>query len=349
MIDDYFKVSKNLKKKTYNIDNFTFNIYSSMDNFDVYINDLEKNTNITNDIELNIYVEKNSNIIKRFEEIYEQNKKFYPDELKCFYEIINEKFIYKHNIENHPNKYIKIKNNIYCYFKYIDDNFYLKYSYDDNNIYLCGNNENLNRILLDFISISQEVLPFHGSGITYKKQAYGLISDSKCGKTSILIKLLGNKCDFLTDDSLFIKNKKAYRVLNELSFRKEYPNNKFLEEFSKNIDNEKISINMQKYHNNIGCNLAKHKKIDNLFMLQKDIDKTKSILDIRQPFPVISKHSFLFLHYITNNFENYINNILENTEKEAERLKDNLTYIKINFYDIEKMTQEILSQIRGSR
>lgn len=345
MIDNYFKDGKNLNKRVYKIANFTFNIYSSMDNIDVYINDSEKNNSITNDIELNIYVEKNNTIIKRFEEIYKHNTIFYPNELKCFYEIINDEFIYKHNIEKHPNKYIKIKNNIYCYFNYIDDKFYLKYSYNDNNIYLCGNNENLNRILLDFISISQEVLPFHGSGVTYKKQAFGLITDSKCGKTSILIKLLENKCDFLTDDSIFIKEKKAYRVLNELSFRKEYPNNKFLEEYSKKIDTEKININMQKYHKKIGCNLSENTKIGNIFMLQKDIDKTKSILDIKQPFPAISKHSFLFLHYVTDNFESYINNILQNTVKEAEGLKNSLIYIKINFDNIDKMVQEIFNYI----
>ena len=131
-----------------------------------------------------------------------------------FYDSLN-KYLDKHyDLKSHINKYYRRGNKVFAIFPYDNDNFYLHYSYDNNNIYLIGNEDNLNRIILDFLTSSSEILPLHSSAIGINKTALCILSDSGCGKTSLMLKLLEKHFSFITDDSLFSINNKVYRVSN---------------------------------------------------------------------------------------------------------------------------------------
>lgn len=76
-----------------------------------------------------------------------------------------------------------------------------------------------------------------------------------------MLKLLEKHFQFITDDSLFSINNKVYRVSNIINVRKNFAENKIIDDYikkkiSKNTYQEKFSINLSYFKNNIGFELG---------------------------------------------------------------------------------------------
>lgn len=340
-IEYEFKKISNKKIYKYKIGNFQFNIYTSL-KIKLFFNEINPNIDLKEKIIINIYLENNLKLMKNFLKYCDENKdkEFVPIELEYFYKKINEKLTYKHNIANHINKYYKIGNDILAIFPYVSDNFLLKYNELNNDIYIIGNNENLNRIILDFLSVSRTMLPLHASSVARNDTAIVLISDSCGGKTSILVKLLEIGYDFLSDDSMFFEKSGVYRVSNSLYFRRKFPNNYKFSEIAKKNEKEKIHVDMEKASTEFGFGLAEKASKLKVYVLKKDKTVCR-IENMKQPFPCIDKQSFWCIKYIEKNYEKYITDIIDKSIAEGNKLLERGKEIIINFDELDKVIENI--------
>ena len=346
-IEKDFEIIQNKKLYSRNLGNFVFNIYSSLPNIEISFNEIPPNENLKQNIIINIFIENDEQLRKKYLELFKNNHNnyFYPEELVYFYQTLNNKLVYQREITKHDNKYYKINDDIFAYFPYISDNFLFKYSRINNDLYIIGNNNNLNRIIEDFLSISRKILPLHASCVEKNNNAIGLISDSNGGKTSILIKLLEKGYNFVGDDSLFFEDYKAYRVNNTLCFRKRYPNNTVLEEISRNSKEEKIHVDVNKVSNKIGFGLSINKNPIQLINLG---NTCKTLEEMRQPFPVIANHSFWCTQYITNNYSEYIDKLLAYSLLEGNVLLKKAKNIAIDFNNIDKTITKVINNLESN-
>ena len=328
----YGKIYKTIEK----IGNFIFNIYSYFPYRNLSFNKFPQNQKYDN-IEINIHVIRLDSKVRKFINYCENEYiQFNPINLQVFYDSLN-KYLDKHyDLKSHINKYYRRGNKVFAIFPYDNDNFYLHYSYDNNNIYLIGNEDNLNRIILDFLTSSSEILPLHSSAIGINKTALCILSDSGCGKTSLMLKLLEKHFSFITDDSLFSINNKVYRVSNIINVRKNFAENKIIDKYIKkkinqNAFQEKVPINLNYFKNIIGFELGnsynnkKYLYISKDYYDSKEKENTNIIKIMKEPFPSISHQSYWCFHYITDNYLIKIQDIIKNSinywEKELKDIK----------------------------
>lgn len=339
---------KNIYKTTEKIGNFIFNIYSYFPYENISFNKIPENQKY-GDIEINIHVIRLDYKAKRFIN-YCKNEyiQFNPIDLQMFYDNLN-KYLDKHyDLKSHINKYYRRGKKVFAIFPYTNDNFYLHYSYDNNIIYLIGNEDNLNRIILDFLTSISEILPLHSSAIGINKIALCILSDSCCGKTSLMLKFLEKHFSFITDDSLFSINNKVYRVSNVINVRKNFAENKIIDEYIKkkviqNTYQEKITINLNYFKNIIGFDLGnsysnkKYLYIAKHYYNLKEKEDKDIIKIMKEPFPSIAHQSYWCFHYIENNYLIKIQNII----------KDSINYWKKELKDIKYLSSNDLWKNRG--
>lgn len=347
---------RNIYKTTEKIGNFIFNIYSYFPYENLSFNKIPENQKYGN-IEINIHVIKLDNKAKRFIK-YCKDKyiQFNPIDLQMFYDSLNKYLNKGYDLKKHINKYYRRGNKVFSIFPYTNDNFYLYYSYGNNNIYLIGNEDNLNRIILDFLTSISEILPLHSSAIGIKKTALCILSDSGCGKTSLMLKLLEKHFSFITDDSLFTINNKVYRVNNIINVRKNFAENKIIDEYIKkkviqNTYQEKVPINLNYFKNIIGFELGNsysNKKY--LYIAKEDCnlkEKEYNIIKImKEPFPSIAHQSYWCFHYITNNYLIRIQDIVKNSINYWEKELKDIKYLSSN--DLWKNRGDITEKIISS-
>ncbi len=338
---------KEIYKTTEKIGNFIFNIYSYFPYKNVSFNKIPKNQKYDN-IEINIHVIRLDNKAKRFIK-YCKNEymQFDSMSLQVFYDSLNKYLDKCYDLKSHINKYYRRGKKVFAIFPYTNDNFYIHYSYDNNNIYLIGNEDNLDRIILDFLTSSSEILPLHSSAIGINETALCILSDSGCGKTSLMLKLLEKHFQFITDDSLFSINNKVYRVSNIINVRKNFAENKIIDDYikkkiSKNTYQEKFSINLSYFKNNIGFELGNSYSNKKYLYIKKEHCNLKEeehnvIKIMKEPFPSISHQSYWCFHYITNNYLKKIPNIV----------KDSINYWEKELKDIKYLSSNDLWKNRG--
>lgn len=327
-------------KTTEKIGNFIFNIYSYFPYENLSFNKISENQKY-GDIAINIHVIRLDNKAKRFIKYCENEYiQFNPMNLRVFYDSLNKYLNKCYDLKSHINKYYRRGKKVFAIFPYTNDRFYLHYSYDNNNIYLIGNEDNLNRIILDFLTSSSEILPLHSSAIGVNETALCILSDSGCGKTSLMLKLLEKHFPFITDDSLFSVNNKVYRVSNIINVRKNFAENKIIDDYIKkkvikNTCQEKISINLNYLKNIIGFELGNSYSNKKYLYLEKKHcnfkEKDSNVIKImKEPFPSISHQSYWCFHYITNNYLIKIPNILKNSINYWEKELKDIKYLSSN-------------------
>lgn len=290
-IGDYFITIHTTNSK---LKNPFYNIYSKG-------NSITKNINsLTNTIPIELWLEKN---VTKKDEILSFCKKsaihFIPKELECFYESLNYELGKSYCFSEHVNRYYKFNNYIFAHFPYPSDNFILQYSYDNNKIILYGNENNLYRILLDFLTISQDYLPLHASAIKKGDKAICLVSDSGCGKTSLLIQLLKRGYSFIADDSVFANDKEIFRISNLLTVRRDFPNHPKIMKIVKKHKEEKIVINIEQIAK-IETSSTSFEKVS-FFLLDNKNNLWNGLEKMTEPFPCISHHSFWCMFYLVKN------------------------------------------------
>lgn len=343
-------------KTTEKIGNFIFNIYSYFPYRNLSFSKFSKNQKY-GDIEINIHVIRLEAKVRSFIN-YCKNEymQFNPINLQVFYGNLN-KYLDKHyDLKSHINKYYRRGKRVFAIFPYDNDNFYLHYSYDNNNIYLIGNEDNLNRIILDFLTSFSEILPLHSSAVGINKTALCILSDSCCGKTSLMLKLLEKHFSFITDDSLFSINNNIYRVSNIINVRKNFAENKIIDKYIKrkvnqNTSQEKVPINLNYFKNIIGFELGNSYNDKKYLYIAKDYYNSKEKEDnniikiMKEPFPSIAHQSYWCFHYITDNYLIRIQDIVKNSINYWEKELKDIKYLSSN--DLWENRRDITEKIIG--
>lgn len=251
-------------------------------------------------VPISIYLEENETLKEQVIHFCkERGKRFFPIELINFYDVLNKILGKRYSLKEHINKYYIYGNKVFAIFPYPTDNFVLQYSYQSNEILLWGSGNSLYRIILDLLTVSQKYMPLHASSIQKKQHCACLVSDSGCGKTSLLIQLLKRGYSFMSDDSVFANDTGIFPVSKILTVRKDYPNHPKIEKITKRHKEEKIAINIEQIAKSF---LAKEQiswHNTNFFYLQKEKNSWKGLNQMIEPFPCIAHHSFWCMFYWT--------------------------------------------------
>lgn len=268
-----------------------------------------------------------------------------PKEIQYFYKSINNNLKNKIDYSNHINKYYQKDNEIIAYFPYPSDNFLLHYSYSNNIVKLYGNEMNLYRVLIDFLTINNKYLPLHASCVKNENEAICLLGDSGCGKTSFTIKLLEKGLKFLSDDSLFATDKEILQINKIIGICKKFPNNDLIEKLLENYNEDKVYLDVSK----IGkiSEFSGYRFSSNpLFIFLEKNNSWKGIKSMKEPFPSISHHSFWCLHYfVRENQEKWIENRVEESfEFWNDKLKT-IETISIDFSNFNDYTENFIKKI----
>lgn len=270
-------------------------------------------------------------------------KRSIPEDIAIFYQTYNQVLQKNEMVSKHINQYYQKGKETFAYFPYSTDQFFLHYSQDTSIVHLYGKEESVYRIIFDFLTIKAPLLPLHASGVGVGEKAGILVSESGCGKTSILIKLLQNKACFLADDSVFTNEKKVFRVSDQLSIRKEFPNDPKIKQIIQSHKEDKVGINIKKEASYLGFSLS-HSAYEkqNFFILQKEERKWKGIKQAIEPFPCLNHHSFWCMNYVVKDHKKaWVTRLLQDScGFWEEKLKQGYP-IYVDFNHLDQTRQEI--------
>lgn len=275
-------------------------------------------------------------------------KPCFPKELDIFYEVINKFLETKINFKNHVNSYYQKDNNIVGYFPYLSDDFILHYSYKTNNITLYGNEINLYRILMDFLTVYNNILPLHASSLKKENNVFTFISGSGGGKTSLILKLLQKDFEFITDDSLFISEDKIIPVSDQIAICKKFPNHPVIEKMVKNHKTEKTYIHLEKIAKIAKPTSLKKCSKPIYYYLQNKETSWRNLYRMKEPFPCISHHSFWCLHYfVTENQKQWAENRVEESFGFWQNQLENIKPLYLNFENFEDCVEDFAINVGG--
>lgn len=298
---------------------------------------------------ITIYLEENESkkqeILKNCQRTW---KPCIPKELEIFYEVINKFLETKINLKHHVNSYYQKDNEIIGYFPYPSDNFLLHYSYKTNNITLYGNEINLYRILMNFLTVYNNILPLHASSIKKGNNVFVFISGNGGGKTSLILKLLQKDFEFITDDSLFIFKDKIISVSDQIAICKKFPNHPVIEKIVKNHKREKTYIHLEKIAKIATPSSLEKSSKPTYFYLQNKETSWKNLYKMKEPFPCISHHSFWCLHYfVTENQKQWVENRVEHSFKFWQKQIEDIKPYYLNFEAFEDCVENFEKEIGG--
>lgn len=295
---------------------------------------------------IKIYLINNIYEVKRLVSFCDKNwKLIIPKEIQYFYKSINDNLIYKIDYSNHVNKYYQNDNEIIAYFPYPSDNFLLHYSYSSNIIKLYGNEMNLYRVLIDFLTINNKYLPLHSSCVKNENEVICLLGDSGCGKTSFTIKLLEKGFKFISDDSLFATDKEILQVNKIIGICKKFPNNDLIEKLLENYNQDKVYLDVSKIGKISKFNSYRFSS-NPLFIFLAKNNSWKGLKYMKEPFPSISHHSFWCLHYfVKENQEKWIENRVEESFLFWDDKLKNIKTISIDFNNFENYIEDFIKKI----
>lgn len=172
-----------------------------------------------------------------------KGKKYFPKSILDAYDYLG---LGESDINKHINKYVQWNNGVFVHYSFPSDDFYVAYYKNSNEMYVWGNEANLERILISFLSMTGDTLPYHAACVRYHNKGFMIIGDTYSGKTSLVLSLLARGASYIADDILYVdENNCGHRCCEYLSIRNNYiqPNLKEAVEFSKA---EKSFINISK-------------------------------------------------------------------------------------------------------
>ena len=105
--------------------------------------------------------------------------------------------------EQHCNQWSWVNGQIQGFFPYPTDRFVLRFTPRSSRVELFGNEENLNRVILDILSCYAILPPLHSAAACRDGKATLLLADSGIGKTRMLLWLLDCGYSYLADEEVF--------------------------------------------------------------------------------------------------------------------------------------------------
>ena len=106
-------------------------------------------------------------------------------------------------IEQHCNRWYWSGGQLQGVFPYDSDGFVLRFTPGSGEVTLFGNEENLDRVILDILSCYAMLPPLHTAAVCKDGNAMLLLADSGAGKTRMLLRLLECGYSYLADEEVF--------------------------------------------------------------------------------------------------------------------------------------------------
>lgn len=209
-----------------------------------------------------------------------------------------------------------------------------------------GKENNLYRILLDFFTISNTYLPIHASAVSLNNKAICLISDSGCGKTSFIIKLLKKGYTFLGDDSVFADEFGVFPVSKLISIRKQFPNDEKIANLINSHKEEKITINIEQVAKSFVFPKFKSFEKMEFVILENSAKNWNGLKEMSEPFPCILHHSFWCLSYLVKkNQKEWLNNKIKKSIKFWENKLSTAKQFTVDFNNFENCVEDFAKEI----
>ncbi len=145
-----------------------------------------------------------------------------PAALQEFYSAMETLHISCIPPQRHCNSWWTETSTIWGYFPYETDNFFLRIMPDNLQVEIFGNENNLNRVILDILSCFAILPPLHGAAVTKNGRTAVLLGESGGGKTRILNSLIKKGYTYIADEEIFWIDNKIFccgRVIVEKSGR----------------------------------------------------------------------------------------------------------------------------------
>ena len=286
---DAFWFKNNIRRYKLKCGNFTFHINTHLQNVNVHAFDQI----IPNDdlpyYDIVIWIDKDLDgfYIHEFNKAMDYGTIFFPDNIKEFHRILDNNGIVHIDSGSRINKFAYLDETVYACFPYPSDNFYLSYCPNKKEVFIIGNEIVLERILIDFLSVTAKILPLHCGSVAIGDKAFLFLGESKSGKTSTILKLMDVGTKFISDDILFIYENQVVRHGSYINVRNDYlPIN--LRSFSTDISQKFSHINIFDLKQSLGYQLGQKSEIAGVFMISP---MSYSQLYKYQLFPMIPHES----------------------------------------------------------
>lgn len=147
-----------------NIGNYNFNIKSSQKlNLSNYGN-IEINETLEQ-IELNIFLSDKIRIKEYFYSKCKNIKKSIPIDIEIFYSELSNIMKKQYSAGNIYNSFYTNGLENYYFFNYVTDDFCVYFKQNNNEIFIIGDENNLERVIIDFLTVSNIFLPLHAIAV----------------------------------------------------------------------------------------------------------------------------------------------------------------------------------------
>lgn len=131
------------------------------------------------------------------------DKRDIPEVLNEFYSAIESMGIACLSPQRHCNAWWRDGEIICGLFPYETDNFLLKVLPSESVVEISGNENNLNRVILDILSCFASLPPLHGAAVQKNDRIIVLLGESGGGKTRILKSLIDKGYTYIADEEIF--------------------------------------------------------------------------------------------------------------------------------------------------
>ena len=331
-----------IKKYRVSCGNFLFNIYTHMRNINLNaFENIHANPNIPK-FEINIWIDK-KNSISQFNCKYEKVVEYVPQKLMEFYNLLDSYSIPHIPMNKRINRFYNVHGLIHADFPYITDKFCLEYYPGKHEVWVVGDEITLERIIIDFLSVTAKIFPLHGSCIKIRDKTVLLLGESKSGKSSLVLKLMNMGAEFYSDDILFIYDNEVVRCGSFIGMRNEYLPLEMKRLTGGRRSQEYTYLNVYELASKHEYRLGNRSSVSEIFMISP-IEYAR--LNLYQMFPMIP-HESMWCADVLDYHMNFIERqIYESKEFYYSYLK-NSKNIRVDFSNIDEFCNGLCNEVLG--
>ncbi len=316
------------------IGNYMFNINTHKENFRVPTHkEVEFDNNIPI-LNITIWIDENEEYIEKIKQNIDIGEEYLPESIIKSYNYLN---LDSNKMKNRINKYVILNDVIYVHFRFPCEDFFLIYSLNSTEIFIVGNEIYLERIIIDFISLTSKTLPLHAGCFTFKDTCFLLLGTSNSGKTGVVLKMLKKGASYISDDIVYYKDGNAIRCCDYISIRKEYIDS----ELSDKVCFEKANkcyLYINDIEEKLKFNIKDKSKISQIILISPM--KNENLLPT-ELFPIFARDSMWCMDIVGKQLPSIENIIYSSTQYYNELLKkSNVKVMNINYLDYEKSVYE---------
>jgi hypothetical protein len=330
--------------RTYQIEcgNFTFWIHTHLTNINehAFDNIIANDALPHYDIVIWIDMDNKKKYIDKFNMFSDEGIDFFPDSIRNLYDSLDNNSLLHGEPNNHVNRYSLLNNIVYARFPYDSDDFYLSYQQGQNEIFIIGDEITLERVIVDFLSMTVKILPLHAGCVKIGRRTLVILGKSQSGKTSLVLKLMSLGAEYISDDILFIIGNKVFRHGSYIAVRRDFL-----------LDQLQTLNNHMKSDNIVYLNISDLKKAKYKFEEQSEIadilmlhPMDYSSLPGYQLFPAVPHDSAWCIDLLGSDYRD-LNAFVGKSKEYYYDLLKNTHNLKIDFSDFDKYAKDLFFQL----